>query len=663
MNSRIKKALNNFGRRFSEDHLIDFDYKVILLILISIIFFVSLVTFKINGSSIGSWSRIVPDIDVNKSVLLGEAKWSRSDEWASVTPFILSQIKNGFPVENEDVGAGKSVLFLGLPAAHFITIFRPQLWGYFFLDAERGFSYWWNFKVFGLGLSSFFLFLLLTRNRFWLSLLGAAWLFFSGYTQWWLSTTLPEMTTSIFVAFIAFAYLFLAKRITLALVAAVLLIISSINFILVFYPPFQITSAYLAVFLAVGFILSGARRQACVRNLFKRLPLAGGAVGAALAVLLLFYLDTRETINIITGTIYPGHRVTQGGEFPLVRIFSGFTGAPYDEQTFPANWANACEASKYILLFPVIMLAWARSFVLKIKNNPIITALLLYLFLMSAWALVQFPIPFAKLTLMGYVPSYRTALGLGLASIIVTIVYLSMDEKKDGIAADRRFVWGASLLAMSLLTLYGLMFKQATGDFLQYRYIALFVIFFSAVSWLLLSRKRAAFSALILVSLTPNFLVNPIAHGLSPIFENHISRFAAEIHSQKPDAKWIAYDDWTIAQLLKANGLNVINGSAYAPNLNKFSYLDPGMNNAAVYNRSGHLTFLEQQAGSSKKVEFVLRNEDDYLVKINPCSEKLKKLGIDYFLFAHTPNQESLKCLNLVAGSPETGYPIYERKK
>jgi hypothetical protein len=50
--------------------------------------------------------------------------------------------------------------------------------------------------------------MLITKNNFWISLLGAVWLYFSSYIQWWFSSVnMPEMLAASFLAFIALVYI------------------------------------------------------------------------------------------------------------------------------------------------------------------------------------------------------------------------------------------------------------------------------------------------------------------------------------------------------------------------------------------------------------------------------------------------------------------------
>lgn len=133
------------GRRFSEDHLIEFDFKMQVLCFVGILAFLACVAFRLHYSSIELWNtelRNVKPTEVNSALLFGSPRGVRSDEWEVSTPGLLNVYANP---------AGPSRSHGAL------DVVRPWDWGYYFLGLERGFSFMWNFWYFG----SFFSFLLL----------------------------------------------------------------------------------------------------------------------------------------------------------------------------------------------------------------------------------------------------------------------------------------------------------------------------------------------------------------------------------------------------------------------------------------------------------------------------------------------------------------------
>ena len=148
------------------------------------------VFFKLNGSSIGIWTEILNDLTKPKGLLLFTPRPSRADEWHGWTPAALSQARQTppFPIENLSLGGARTPLIMSVPVRHYTAFFRPHLWGFFVFDFERGFSFFWCFKILALLLASaWFLRQLGVRHRAVL-LFGTLWIFFSGFIQWWFSS-------------------------------------------------------------------------------------------------------------------------------------------------------------------------------------------------------------------------------------------------------------------------------------------------------------------------------------------------------------------------------------------------------------------------------------------------------------------------------------------
>ena len=619
--------------------------------------FVLFVSLHLSLSSIGMWNRYVPAAPGQSSgTVIGTPEAVRSDEWLRATPFALSQARLGYPVRNPSIGGGADPLILSLPVKHFSALFRPEQWGYLLLGAGRGFSFFWGVTVFGLFLSTFFLLLLLTENHFWLSLLGTLWLFFSAFTQWWFFTT-ALMLTGANLMFIGLAYLFLSRKRAAAILGAVILTTASVDFVLLLYPAFQVVLIYLLVFLLAGFFLDRRRRHFFWLGLRTRVPLAAASGIAAGAALLLVYHDARGTVAVMAGTVYPGSRISLGGSIGIARIFSGFTDAPLSAARFPAEWKNASEASNFILLFPAVLLAAGRQAIRKTGNRPLVYALGAYLAFMLIFVTTGFPVWLAKLTLMSLVPSARALLGLGAGSIFVTIIFLSGGGARPG----RRFAATGSLLAMAALLVYGRELRAVAGDFFGLKYVAVIAITFSVITFLILRKSRLLFAAAILLVLIPFYGVNPLSRGMAPVYGKDVEQAALKLKQKKPASKWAVYGDYVMANYLMASGLTMVNGTKYTPDFNFLHQLDPQRKYAGIYNRMANITFSLPPAASSAGVRFALINQDSYAIEIDPCSNRLRQAGVDYFAFYGSP-PGGAACLTRIDDFPASGVSFYRRK-
>ena len=725
------KTLSGFWKNWeklweylSDPELIVFGRKVRRLLVFSLILFSVLVCFRINYSSIGQWKDAAPGKgDKDESLLLGTPRGIRSDEWCVVTPFMLAQANHSpsFPAENENLGSGKVPLLMSLPVKHFSTVFRPQNWGFFLFGFERGYSFYWNMKVFGLLLSFFLLLMLLTRNRFWLSLFGSLWLFFSSFMQWWFSAPPmpPEMIASASLAFLGIVYLFFSSKRKLVPLGALVLLFASVNFALFFYPPFQIPLGYLFAFLFIGYLAKNFRKE----NLRKFLKLKIIFLILFVAVFSLvigkFYLDARETIQIVRSTSYPGVRVLTGGEMSVAKMFSGFFFMFMGEKNYPAFLGvveNICETSSFVLFFPLllVLLIWnwlrvcpespysaansenrlqifqnsskyfryfssffkifarflkfsrrKRNFGQTLKKTDFVQLSLgLYAIFISSWMLFGFPKAVAKVTFLNLVSASRSLIGLGAASIIWTVAYLGAknDENRD---AGKSFFHFANLalfaIFLGLMVWYGFALRKATDNFFAAWQVWVVGLWVATLALLTLRKKTVWFFALLIpLLLFANAGVNPVVAGLNSIRGKDIYKFAREKKKENPDARWIFFGKLPVDNILEAAGVNIINGTKYSPDLPLMEKLDPEKKFVSVYNRYAYVKFYS--SSDKETISFNLEKTDKYSVSADPCSRAIKDIGVDFAAIQGDVKKYNLDCLDPVSENSLNRTRIFKYK-
>src|SRR5262249_51364628 len=157
-------------------------------------------------------------------------------------------------------------------------------------------------------------------NHFGVSLLGAAWIFFSGFTQWWYSNQqLPESIGWIALLVVATHYLALSRRPATIALAALAVFVGSVNFALALYPPSQVPLAYLAVAIVAGWLVPRLRLPSVRPGLGLRLGAAVLAVAGVALVLFTFYRDARRAVELMRATLYPGARLVTGGDLGVAQ--------------------------------------------------------------------------------------------------------------------------------------------------------------------------------------------------------------------------------------------------------------------------------------------------------------------------------------------------------
>jgi hypothetical protein len=615
------------------------------------------VIFRLNGSSSALWLHDLREPNQTKGLILGAAKATRSDEWMVWTPAVLAQLRHKppMPIENRSLGAGAAPLLMSIPVRHYSMLFRPQLWGFFFLDVERGFAWLWNAKIFGLLASMFLLLLVLVRGSVQVALFGSIAISYSSFVQWWFSSPpmLPEMLSSWALALISGWLFFSRARSRLKLVAAVVLIASAINFVLCCYPPFQVPLAYLALFLFAAFLWQ--RRKSPLLPGFLWL----GACAAAVALLLwpTFRL-CRPTLEMISQTSYPGTRRNFGGGMSPLGLFSGALNFFDSEGVYPDLFANASEASNFFPLWvaagAVVVFRWART---GRRPEPVVAALFGCILLFSVYSILGVPPWFGRATGLSFCMQQRTLLAIGLAGML--LVFVTLRAGAPALNSSRRRLF-ATLGMAAVLLAYLLCVEAQAPRFLSPSRFSLLLAAGTLLSAAYFSLKPQLFAALFAGALLlNNFLVNPVNQGLPGLLEPAAGRRIASLPHRAPEARWAVYEQSTLAQFLISRGATVFNGVKAVPQLDILRKLDPNGDALSVYNRYAFIVLgLPREKGAEPRFEAVIA--DIYRAYVSPQEPALRDAGLKYVVFRRALDDDEAAGLRLVEAMAENKIWIYE---
>ena len=625
--------------------------------------FLSCVALKLNGSSIGCWQNALREPAPIRGLLFSTPKKIRSDEWVIWTPSILSQARQTppFPIENPNLGAGRTPLLMSVPVAYYTTFFRPQLWGFFFLDLERGFSFYWCAKVFGLLLASgWLLHQLGIKNRAIIAF-GVVWVFFSSFVQWWFSSPamLPEMVASWAICLgcvVAFFHETNRRRLTFALLG---FIFFGINFVLCLYLPFQIPLLFLAVAVLAGLGLE--RRQSEQPFRTRRGLMFLAACGAIIGLALIpFWIDAWSTLQIVAQTEYPGGRHNTGGNYAVWQLFGGPIGFFESEDKIPPDFPNICEASNFYPFWPLALIGvWAGKVRARVSISPLLVMLALFLIGLSLYCVVRLPEWLLQATLLSQVHEARALLSIGLANILLVCLFLDRSQKP---IFGKYWASGGVLAAgLGIFALFFAIHTRNPGFFAdQTRFGLLIAINAVLITMFFWDRARlwlpAVFALLLVCS---NGLINPVMRGLGPLTESAAFQEVDKIRATEPQAKWIAWGDYVTGQLVKATGAPVLNGTKIVPDLPFLRQLDTRRAYETVYNRFAWIICAVRVF--PEEVSFSLVQAEFYTMHLPPGLPILREAGYDYYIFPGNWRDASLYDFSLVAKTPTNSRCIYRR--
>ncbi len=528
-----------------------------------------------------------------EGLVAGKPKGIRSDEWAVWTPYTQVAVNNGFARTNLTSPYGEDLRnFNSLPLKDWALPFKPQFWLFFMTDPATAFSF----------SHAFYIILFLIGYHRLLRAFGFApgWsatasvmLFCSAFVQVWWTTVGPVMA--------GFPWLLLAAMVpgpkNSLLRGAMVFYLTAFWLLAHVYPPIIISLAFAGLALLAAFRPQALRPQAILA------PLVGAGLAAGLAW---FYLS--DVIPVMASTVYPGDRISVGGELSVWQAASQvLPNLMVTSSFYPVLAANVCEAASVGTWMLPLLLVFADHRLLAASlcgNDPEarllrrrLAVLLVMLAAMTAWQLAPIPAWAGKFFLWHMVPGARMLFASGL---LVAVIVLLLVQPAQLRLSRRRFGLFAALIAVTLVI------KVVLGGPAPYReWKELLPL--AGMGLLVLAVRRwqvpAGGGAVLAVATFANVITfggfNPI-QSAKPIFAKHdtaVTRELAQLQAGHPRG-WLVTEGFTGATL-NGLGFRSISHVLAAPRLDFFRPVFSGMTDAAfnqAFNRYAHIVLWPDAA-------------------------------------------------------------------
>lgn len=638
--------------------------KYALFPLCIILFLLILSFLNLNGSSVGIYNSVLSkQVKEDPNLIFGVPRAIRGDQFLVALPMLISQDINNEPVINEDMGEGVSLGQQVFPIRSPFTIFKPTQLPFLFSD-NTNFSYalsWWG-EFCLLIISIYLLLLQLTNRNLLISIMGSLIFLATPMLQWWNQTAI---ITWISLGLFFFLRLFLEKNWKISLLYGVGLLYSIVTFIFQLYPPFQIPVAYVAAFVALGVIINN---WTIVKKSLKiSIPISIAAISIAAIIILLYFKQYEEIINIITNTVYPGERFIYAGAGNLTKLFDGFFNVLLQRDSNLAAFGNQSESSNFFLFFPPLIL-WViyKNILRYLKKKNLDWVGIFISCAMLIFTIFYFlPVPdvLSKFSMFYLVHPQRLLMGFGFGSYLLMFYLLS----KRNYYFSRNLI--DKILVLLLSVFYGVLIYIVGNNL--YKLSPAFFSFPTQINYQVMILSAGAFSSLLVYFLLQNFqkqflilllsfsifstiYINPLYKGLDILTNTDLAKYIQEV-SEKEDSKWVAYNHNYLAQYALANNASIINGIHLYPQFKIWAILDPEKKYMDVYNRYAHINISEYKEGE----EYIrLLYPDALEVNISPCDEKWNTLNVKYII---TYQEMSYSCLELQKDFSEYGIKIYRR--
>jgi hypothetical protein len=612
---------------------------------------------KLNGSSSFVWRELLNDKADGGGLVLGQPRFSRSDEWLAWTPALLWQCEHGFPSENPSLGAGKAPFLYSLPVRNYTMWARPQLYGFFLFGAEWGYAWYWNVKIFGLLTTVYLLFWTLTKDSK-LSIFGTLWVFFSNYIQWWFSCPpmLPEMLSSWAGALVC-AVSILEKRSWWArLLLGGAFILCWLNFLLCLYPPFQIPLLYLGVALFATYLWT--QRESGEPSTWQGAVFLASACICTVVLLVPFFFELKPTLELLSSTSYPGHRRSGGGSLPFIQYFSGLMNLLDSSLALPKNFSQINETANFFPLWLPVALVTGRALIAEPRKYSIQIASLAVVIFLSAYALCPLPSWITNPTLLSFCTEVRALLTIGLANVFFVVLSFPLFQRCLAQWNPKAVVATIGLLGL-FTWLYLQNAKVAYPIFLTpWRLWIFLVLDVTLLALLLKARARIFALCFIAILVVTDGRVNPVMTGLGSILRATPAAAIQKIIRDHPNDAWVAYESNQLSEFLMALGANVASGLKIVPDLDFYRAIDPTGESSSIYNRYsfGFFLFRKDRATAGLRPYTF----PSHLVSIHPLNVGMKARHVRFFVFSKPLGEPAAEGVELVLSFPNNHIWVYQ---
>ena len=615
------------------DKIIDISIK--FRYLIYLIIFLFCVLLKLHGSSIGIYSEFFQEKshEEHRTILYGVTRGIRADEFTVLTPYYINQTYNDFKVTNNNMSLSGQNMNIGYnaPVKDLTLLFKPLNWGYVLLGREYGLSWYWCMKQILLFAFAFEIFYFLTKKNKILSILGGVMIAYAPSIQWWYVPHFPDVVLW-GMGLLVGSYHVLANE------------KEWIRNILVFILPCLVTQFVIAIFPSVqigfGLFLGAILLAIIFRDKIKIFQSKKQIIRYLLILILTitfvsyFILNNMDALLNSMNTVYPGSRISTGGDNQLADLLTDLT-TIFLSYKKDIPYSNLSEVSTFIhfglffyLLSPFLIIKLKKE---KDKNYIIGIVFIIFLTIYGFFMLVGFPEWLAKITLFSYIN--RMKMIVGLISVFFTIwsIY-SIFKLKEKINTK---IYLVCTIIFSMIYYFTISNNQLSYLSLK-TYILEIILFASILLGLHFNLKKVSLSLILGLVIFSTISVNPVARGISDIDNHPSADFIKEKVKEDPSSYWIGYDSLLYPSYILANGGKAINAVNFYPDWKKWEIIDEEGKYKDVYNRYAHIVI-----NFSEDNEIHMENPLPDQIQLKITLDKLVKLNVKYILSRNELSQEN----------------------
>jgi hypothetical protein len=602
----------------------------------------------------------------------------RSDDYFFRFPLALGQLSHTprFPVINTNYWNGMNMLVQpqwDAPVWHISALARPGTWGYFFLGAQRGVAWHWWFQIFACFTTLYLLLVIILDGDRKLAAFGSFWFCGSAFVAcfgYW-----PTYVTFYgALATLSAYWLLKSEKRWIQMTSGVLLGLTIAGFVMILYPPWQVSLGYLFFLILIGLIIRDRLCLSIKLGGARWKVISIGLAAVVAGIILGAYLSSSwADLKVMADTVYPGRRRITGGRFPFWRVFSGaynlltsFEGYALAKPT-PGGLLsiNPTLASFFYLLFPALLVPlavlkrWRKSFGLI---GWLLLAYLAFVLVYFKWGL---PHAVAMITMFSHTTA-TAMLAVGLMSIILCLRAIQCARPMRGERAgwwEKSIPLAAAAIVGAIFLVPGIVIAAGNNGAPAAQLILAAALAGGVASYFMIVGRARVFCALVAVAVLPiPWAFNSLSTNLDYIYKTELSQKIEELDKQSSTPPlWVCYDQSGgkyLGVLVSVLGGKTVSGIQWPPDPGFWHALDPSRSYEDLYNRFGHV-YLHYTDDETVSMSLPYPMIVD--LKIRADNPVLKQMGAKYILV----RDEAAAPINtnrfpLIYKSPSGGFSIFE---
>lgn len=604
---------------------------------IGLILFIVCVSLKLNGSSIGVYDTIYGKEDPNViTEIFGKGRPIRSDEFVVQVPYFFSQYFNDFQLNSNYMSLSGQNMIIGYnsPVWGLTLLGKPDIWGYILFGNEIGLSWYWCSRIILFLLVGYEMFNILTKNKY-LSVFASICLVFSPALQWWFAPHMYQVFFWACTLFVVGYYFFIGKKKWQKVLFTILSICSLIGFVISIFPSLQVPTGLIMLALLICCLIRDKEELVWKKKDFIRVGIVILGTGIVLGQ---FLIQSKDAISLLNNTVYPGKRISVGGNYLWANLFTDPTMilTPF---AAPSR-LNQCEVSCFNHYGILFMIYYPYLWYINKKQNKsrqmiIGNCLFIILTIEIFFMMVGFPEWLAKITLFSYMN--RMMLVYGFTALIFSFwsIEVIWETRKS-----MRWQIGLAAVVIYILLYIGSYKNYMDAVFLEKTGLWFYILVPSVLGlsafFVFTKCKRLFFPIFGSWIILSGMFVNPIVVGAQSISNHVLITEALKIQEEDPDAYWLATNSFHTQELLLANGIKVLNAVNFYPDVKKWELVDPTHENEEYYNRYLHMVVELTEEPTS----YDLTHPDSAVIHLN--IEDIKKWNIKYLVVNKNAGYENL---------------------